>query len=97
MLKKRRFRKENVVKVTFLLPSEFEAEQVVLAGEFTGWAPTQPLRRQKDGSWRTTVDLEPGREYQFRYVVDGQRWVNDPDADRYAPNPHGEENSVVVT
>lgn len=97
MLKKRRFKKENVVKVTFVLPPEVEAGAVVLAGEFTGWAPTQPLRRQKDGSWRTTLDLEPGREYQFRYVVDGERWINDPAADRYVPNPHGDHNSVVVT
>jgi hypothetical protein len=97
MLKKRRFKKENVVKVTFVLPPQVEAGKVALAGEFTDWEPSQPLRRQKDGTWRTTVDLEPGREYQFRYVVDGERWINDPEADRYAPNPHGEQNSVVVT
>jgi len=66
-------------------------------GEFNDWQTSQAMRRQKDGSWRITVDLEPGREYQFRYLVDGQRWLNDPQADNYVPNPYGDQNSVVVT
>ena len=28
-------------------------------------------------------------------VLDGGVWVNDPAADRYAPNEYGEENSVL--
>jgi len=38
-----------------------------------------------------------GREYAFRYRVDGERWENDPGADKYVPNPFGSDNSVVVT
>ena len=97
MLKKRRFKKQNVVKVTFVLPPEVEAEIVHLVGEFNDWQTSHAMRRQKDDSWRITLDLEPGREYQFRYLVDGQRWLNDPEADKYVPNPYGDENSVVVT
>jgi 1,4-alpha-glucan branching enzyme len=97
VLKKRRFKKDNMVKVTFQLPPELDAETVRLAGDFTDWQPAHELRRQKDGSWRATVELEPGREYEFRYVVDGERWMNDPEADRYADNPYGDGNSVVVT
>lgn len=97
MLKKRRFKKENVVKVTFVLPPEVRGDTVHLAGEFNDWQTSHAMRRQKDDSWRITVDLEPGREYQFRYLVDGQRWLNDPQADKYVPNPYGDQNSVVVT
>ena len=97
MLKKRRFKKQNVVKVTFVLPPEVEAEIVHLVGEFNDWQTSHAMRRQKDDSWRITLDLEPGREYQFRYLVDGQRWLNDPQADKYVPNPYGDQNSVVVT
>ena len=96
MLKKRRFVKENVVKVTFALPPEAAKDSVRLVGEFNGWEGTA-LERQKDGVWKTTLALDPGREYQFRYLVDSEVWVNDPDADRYATNPFGEDNSVVVT
>jgi 1,4-alpha-glucan branching enzyme len=96
MLKKRRFKKEGVVKVSFDLPSDLQADTVHLVGDFTDWQGT-PMARQKSGVWRTTVDLEPNREYEFRYLVDGSRWVNDEAADAYVANPFGEENSVVRT
>ncbi len=97
MLKKRRFKKQSVVKVTFVLPPEVEADTVHLMGEFNDWQTSQPMRRQKDGGWRVTVNLEPGGEYQFRYLLDGRSWLNDPQADKYVTNPYGEQNSVVVT
>lgn len=96
MLKKRRFAKENVVKVTFNLPPETARKTVRVVGEFNQWEGT-PLERQKDGTWRATVSLEPDREYQFRYWIDGERWMNDPMADRYVRNPFGEDNSVITT
>jgi 1,4-alpha-glucan branching enzyme len=96
MLKKRRFSKDNVVKVTFALPPETAHESVRVVGEFNGWEGT-PLERQKDGTWKTTVSLEPGREYEFRYLVDSERWLNDPNADGHVSNPFGEDNSVVAT
>jgi len=96
MLKKRRFLKDNVVKVTFQLPPESAADSVRVVGEFNGWEGTR-LDRTKDGSWRATVALTPGREYEFRYLVDDERWLNDPSADRYVRNPFGEDNSVVRT
>jgi len=41
------------------------------------------------------LDLETGKEYQFRYLLDDDRWENDWDADAYTPNEIGTENSVV--
>jgi 1,4-alpha-glucan branching enzyme len=96
MLKKRRFTKDNVVKVTFNLPPEVARDSVRVVGEFNQWEGT-PLERQRDGTWKTTVALEPGREYEFRYLVDGERWINDDDADRQVRNPYGEDNSVIRT
>jgi 1,4-alpha-glucan branching enzyme len=96
MLKKRRYTKDNVVKVTFNLPPDAARDSVRVVGEFNQWEGT-PLERQKDGTWRTTVSLRPGREYEFRYLVDGERWVNEDDADRQVRNPYGEDNSVIRT
>ncbi|HEY0811558.1 MAG TPA: isoamylase early set domain-containing protein [Longimicrobiales bacterium] len=96
MLKKRHIAKDNVVKVTFNLPSDAAHESVRVVGEFNQWEGT-PLERQKDGSWRTTVALAAGREYEFRYLVDGERWVNEADADWQVQNPYGEDNSVIRT
>lgn len=96
MLKKRRFTKDNVVKVTFELPADSARESVRLVADFNEWEGTR-LERQKDGSWRTTIALPPGREYEFRYLVDEASWVNDPSADAFRQNPFGEDNSVVST
>ncbi len=87
------------VRVTFELPSAIWAERVTLVGDFNDWNPTQDEMRQtrSDGNWRITLELETGREYQFRYLVNGRDWHNDWKADKYAPNEFGTDNSVLVT
>lgn len=89
-----------LAKVTFELSAEAVngAKSVALAGEFNGWDPTaQALKKQKDGSFKTTVELPVGSEYQFRYILDGTTWTNDGAADKYvASGVSSEENSVVV-
>ena len=96
MLAKTSVPKNGHVRVTFVL-TEPGAGAVHLVGDFTDWQGFKAMRRQKDGTWRTELTLEPGHEYGFRYLIDGRRWTNDPKADKYVPNPYGSENSVVVT
>ncbi len=50
-----------------------------------------------DPTWHITLELDQGREYQFRYLVNGTDWHNDWHADKYVPNRFGSDNSVVVT
>ncbi|WP_420148253.1 isoamylase early set domain-containing protein [Spirosoma sp.] len=89
-----------IAKVTFELPAEAVngAKTVALAGEFNSWdASAAALKKQKDGSYKTTVELPVGSEYQYRYVLDGTTWINDWAADKYVSSGvAGEENSVVV-
>jgi hypothetical protein len=55
------------------------------------------MRRLKSGEFKADIKLEPGREYQFRYKIDGERWENDWEADKYVPSElTGEDNSVIV-
>jgi len=85
------------VEVEFSLPAEVRADSVALCGDFNGWsAGATMLGRGRDGSWRVTVSLQPGRSYRFRYLLDGERWVNAWHADRYVPNSYGSSDSVVV-
>jgi hypothetical protein len=39
--------------------------------------------------------LPQGRAYQFRYLVDYERWMTDEAPDAYADNPYGSDNAVV--
>jgi 1,4-alpha-glucan branching enzyme len=88
--------KPRRVKVVFTLPAEVEADHVALCGEFNNWSTDDiELSRDGDGTWQTTVSLEPGRAYRYRYLLDHQRWENAWEADSYLPNPYGEDDSVV--
>jgi 1,4-alpha-glucan branching enzyme len=98
-LKKRYLKTKPVGKVTFKLPKEAAraARKVHVVGEFNDWdRKATPMARLKDGGFSVTLDLEPGREYRFRYLIDEQIWENDWEADKYEPSPYGAEDSVVV-
>jgi alpha-amylase/alpha-mannosidase (GH57 family) len=72
------------------------ASQVYIAGEFNGWAPTRDVMAKAEGSvWRIALALKPGR-YQYKFVVDGKDWRQDPDNPLSVPDPYGGRNSVVV-
>jgi 1,4-alpha-glucan branching enzyme len=96
---KKPLKSKPICKVTFRLPRELAhgARKVSLVGEFNNWNPkATPLEQLKSGEFKVTVDLEVGREYQYRYLLDGKVWQNDDDADSYCPSGIGrEENSVV--
>lgn len=99
MIKKAPSDKAGVTLVTFEFPVAIWAESVHLVGEFNGWDQnSHPLTRgRSDDAWSITLELEAGREYQFRYLVDGKEWHNDWKADKYVPNDFGGDNSVVTT
>ena len=88
-----------VGKVTFRLPGEAApaAGGVNLVGEFNGWNESAtPMQLLRDGSYKATLDLDCGRNYRFRYLIDGETWENDWAAHRYAPTAFaGVEDSVV--
>jgi 1,4-alpha-glucan branching enzyme len=89
-------------KVTFELSAQAagSAKDVRIAGDFNKWdtkdIKTKMIKRD-DGSFSKTLELSRGREYQFRYVIDGNHWENDWNADKYVPAPGiPEDNSVVI-
>ncbi len=95
MIKKQFLKSKPVCKATFTLPAP-EAKEVAILGEFNNWNVAEGVQMKKaKGTFKAVVELEAGKEYQFRYLVDGETWVNDGEADAYAPTPFGVENSVV--
>lgn len=101
MIVRRQYLKSRLVcKVTFKLSAEIgnSAHQASLVGEFNDWdAGTNRMKKLKDDSFTITVDLEQGKEYQFRYLLDSIYWENASNADRYALTPFGDsENSVII-
>jgi 1,4-alpha-glucan branching enzyme len=95
-MKKAYAKTKRVCRVTFEVQPEETVETVALCGEFNDWSPaTHPMKRRKDGRFSVTLSLTAGQQYRFRYLVDGERWMNDPAADAYRPNPFGSEDSII--
>ena len=102
MLKKKYVKSRRVCKVTFevpvrQLPADVEIHSFGVAGEFNDWDPDKlPLRFSKSKkAYHAKTDLQPGRAYQFRYVLNQEVWLNDWHADAYVPNNVNGDNSVV--
>jgi len=104
MLSKQIIKSRQAVKVTFAapkleLPEGMEINSMHLVGDFNDWNETaNPFRYNKKAqAYRATVELEPDRQYQFRYLINGEHWCNDWAADGYTPNDFGEDNAVILT
>lgn len=88
------------VAVTFKIdgnqnPSEAD---VFLLGDFNNWQMADPdfQMEKKRGTYTKTVDLEMGKQYEFRYLNRDFIWFNDEAADAYVPSPFfGIDNCVV--
>jgi 1,4-alpha-glucan branching enzyme len=82
--------------VTFTLPAQVRAGSIHLYGDFTEWEKSpQAMTKQADGGFSITLSLSTGKDYRFRYLLDGQHWENDWAADAYVPNPFGTQDSVL--
>ena len=99
-MKKQFLKSKPVCKVTFSLPKEAaeNAKKVQVVGDFNDWNVKKgySLTKLKNGSFKKVVNLESGKEYEFRYLIDGETWENDWNADKYVSTPYGTENSVVI-
>ena len=98
-LSKKYLKTRPVSKVTFRLPREAapSADEVRIVGDCNRRNPkATPMRRLKNGSFNATLDLDVGRAYAFRYLIDGDRWENDWAADGYEPTPYGDSDNSVV-
>lgn len=99
-MKKQFSKTHSTCKVTFQLPKDAapEAQSILVVGDFNDWQPNKgiTLKLDRNGFFKAEIELETGKEYQFRYLIDQARWENDWSADKYVPSPfQGIENSVV--
>lgn len=92
---------KKVCQITFKLPKEIceNFEEVSIVGDFNNWDPHQNkfCHRNSDGSSSLELVLDAGKEYQFRYLCDGQIWLNEPEADGESLTHFGDaKNSLII-
>jgi 1,4-alpha-glucan branching enzyme len=75
------------VTVTFAL-DDTGTGPVSVVGDYNDWTPgAHVLRRRSNGTRSVSVTLPAGRPTRFRYLADGGRWFDDPQA--HAHDPEG--------
>ena len=88
-------------KVTFSLSADVVAEATagIVLGEFNNWDYSNgiSLKKQKDGSMKASTTLETGRAYQYRYLLNDGRWVNDQNAENFAYAEGFQIENCVIT
>jgi hypothetical protein len=74
-----------------------EVSRVNLVGDFNNWSQTSDPMTDKnnDGEWSLFYPLAPG-SYEYKFVLDGTRWVPDPRNPNSVPDGFDGRNSVVV-
>ena len=98
-IKKRYLATKGMCEVTFRLPKNAapEAETVCIVGDFNDWnSEANRMKRLKNGDYTIKLNLEPGRDYEFRYLIDSSQWENDWNADCYVKSPFGDTDNSVV-
>ena len=68
-------------KISFFLPSDKagHATAGMILGDFNNWNPEEGiyLQKKEDGSMVAELYLTAGNTYQYRYLLNDGRWVND--------------------
>lgn len=74
-----------------------KVERIAIVGDFNNWSTTaDPLfDRAGDGTWTIRIPLKPGR-YEYKYLVDGKKWIPDPWNPDVVDDGFGGLNSVIT-
>ncbi len=97
-LKKQYLKSKPICKVTFQLSDQAVANagKVNLTGDFNNWdTQSLPMRKVKKGEFTTTIELEKDKQYQYKFIIDDQKWLHDNDADKVITNEFMTQNSLI--
>jgi hypothetical protein len=84
-----------VVYVQFDLTAP-QARSVSVGGDFDEWRGSYALEDPDgDGTWTGRVPVRPGL-HTYMFLVDGSKWVTDPEAGHYTDDGFGNRNAVLA-
>ena len=77
--------------------ADASAYEVMLVGSFNDWQPTgYALQAHGQGVWQIAVPPLPGGAYPYKFLVNRQRWVSDPENILMSEDGYGGFNSLLV-
>lgn len=98
-IKKQHLKNRPTCKVSFRVSKQAanNATRIYLVGDFNDWnQDATEMKTLVNGEYTALIELNTDKpEYQFRYLCDGQYWINDDEADGYITNGLDGENFIV--
>jgi serine protease AprX len=74
-----------------------DAATVSVAGDFNGWSHiATPLKRNGSGLWTTEITVPRTGRLEYKFIINGRRWLEDPSNGMKAPDSFGGLNSVLA-
>jgi 1,4-alpha-glucan branching enzyme len=66
-----------------------DANRVCVVGDLNKWETNaNPMQKLKSSNSAIAFNLESKRKYQFCYLIDKVKLINNQDADKYVKNPY---------
>jgi len=86
------------VTFSFALNAADGVKTIQVLGDFNNWDnKVAPKMKKGKEDFSTSIELNAGQSYEFKYLLDGTKWENDFSADSYVITPFsGISNSVLV-
>jgi len=73
------------------------ADSVSVAGDFNSWNQVAtPLKRNASGLWSTEIVAPQVGRLEYKFIINGRRWIEDPSNGMKTPDNYGGLNSVLV-
>jgi serine protease AprX len=73
------------------------AKSVAVAGDFNRWErAATPLSKDASGLWVAEIETPAAGRYQYKFIVDERRWIEDPSNGMKEPDNFGGLNSVLA-
>jgi len=94
MVQKTYYKTKDYCKVKFSVNFE-NAETIEISGLNSDWHNTIIMSKKKDGSFTCDINLPKDSRHEFKYLVNNNIWINEPEADGENHNIFGGSNSVI--
>jgi hypothetical protein len=74
-----------------------EAEAVSVVGDWNDWDPKAHVMKDEngDGVWEVRIEVSKDREYEYQFLLNGDKWIPDPNAPLHVSDGFGGKNSVL--
>ncbi|MFO7849728.1 MAG: isoamylase early set domain-containing protein [Spirochaetia bacterium] len=73
------------------------AQSVAVVGDWNDWNPQKHQMKDEEGNgiWELRVQVKRGEEYRYQFLINGEKWIPDPNAPLQVEDGFGGTDSIL--